>query len=225
MPVLCQFQLAVEALHSVQSQYDWQPFIVDNWSDNRGVAAGWNEGCRQALAARCTHILVINDDVVLTPWTVDALVGLLEQSPETVLVSGVPVNKAPVQPVADSWDIRDGLRQMPKPEAAEITPDSAHFCCFMIKPVTLEQVGWFDEHFFPACFEDTDYIYRIRLSGALAQATTAAPHLHYSSVSQRTVDTRTAVNHGYYQQKWGGPPQKEQYRQPFRDPGKTWKDM
>ena len=214
VPVLCQFKLALEALHSVQTGHGWQPFIVDNWSANRGVAAGWNEGCRQALAAGCTHILVINDDVVLSPWTVDALVDLLERSPDVAVASGVQVATT-----------RDAIRQAPRPATVRVT-DHPQFCCFMVTPATLEHVGRFDEHFFPACFEDNDYLYRVGLSGRLAQSTSAAPHLHYS---QATMTAERAAlfgaNQGYYLRKWGGPPWGEQYRQPFGDPGKTWRDV
>jgi len=223
MPVLHQFRLALEALHSVQTRYRWQPFITDNWSVNCGVAGGWNEGCRQALRSRCTHILVINDDVVLSPWTVDALVDLLERT-EIGLVSGVTVNSEPVPP-GDSG-ARDSIRQVPRPEVAQLA-DNPNFSCFMVTPGTLAHVGWFDEHFFPAFFEDNDYLYRVGLSGLLARSTTAAPFLHYSqATSQGAVSGgQFDANRMYYQRKWGGLPYSEQYRQPFGDPEKTWRDI
>lgn len=223
VPVLCQFRMALEALHSVQSQHDWQPCIIDNWSGNRGVAAGWNEGCRQALAAQCTHVLIINDDVVLSPWVTDALVDLLASTPLTAVASGVRAGY-PGLPVSQGWGItRAAIRQMPRPEAQVI--DDPDFSCFMVTPGTLAHVGWFDEHFFPACFEDNDYLYRVKLSGWRAQATAAAPFLHYSQATM--TDEREASfgpNQSYYQSKWGGPPWGEQYKQPFGDPGKTWRD-
>ena len=36
---------------------------------------------------------------------------------------------------------------------------------FGIKPSAIERVGWFDENFVPAYFEDNDYSYRCRLMG------------------------------------------------------------
>ena len=223
VPVLLQFRLALEALHSVRTRHGWQPFIVDNWSVNRGVAGGWNEGCRQAMRARCTHILVINDDVVLSPWAVDALVDLLDRLPGIALASGVTVNSEPV-PAGDTSG-RDSIRQVPRPETEQLA-DNPNFSCFMVTPGTLERVGWFDEHFFPACFEDNDYLYRVALSGLLARATTAAPYLHYS---QATMTAERAagfgVNQDYYRRKWGGFPYGEQYRNPFGDSGRTWRDI
>ncbi len=213
VPVLCRFQEALEALHSVRTRYSWQPFIVDNWIVNRGVAGGWNEGCRQALEAWCTHILVINDDVVLSPWAVDALVDHLEQSPEVAVVSGVPVEGD-----------RNALLQWPKPEAVEVTSARSYFCCFMFKTETLEHVGWFDEQFWPAYYEDYDYLHRVGLSGRLAQTTSAAPFLHYGSASQDAMPRWHQDPLEYYRRKWGGPPGTEQ-QHPFGDPGKTWRDV
>lgn len=225
VPVLCQFRMALEALHSVRTRHDWQPFIIDNWSGvNRGVAASWNEGCRAAVRARCTHILIINDDVVLSPWVIDALVDLLDQPPATALASGVRAGY-PGLPASQGWERgRDAIRQMPRPEAQVI--DDPDFSCFMVTPGTLAHVGWFDEHFFPAYFEDNDYLYRVRLSGWLAQATSAAPHLHYSQSSLSDAARGSfGVNQYYYLRKWGGPPWGEQFKQPFGDPGKTWRDV
>lgn len=224
VPVLCQFRMALEALHSVQSRHDWQPFIIDNWSgNNRGVAASWNAGCKQAALARCTHVLIINDDVVLSPWVTDALVDLLASTPPVAVASGVRAGY-PGLPVSQGWGSTcAAIRQMPRPEAQVI--DDPDFSCFMVTMGTLAHVGWFDEHFFPACFEDNDYLYRIKLSGWLAQATTAAPFLHYSQ-SSMTAERAAGFgpNQSYYQSKWGGPPRGEQYKQPFGDPGKTWRD-
>ena len=40
------------------------------------------------------------------------------------------------------------------------------FNLFSVPRATAEKVGYFDENFYPAYFEDNDYVYRCRLAGA-----------------------------------------------------------
>lgn len=101
--------------------------------------------------------------------------------------------------------------------------------CIAFARQTIEQVGYFDENFWPAYFEDNDYGYRIRI------------------VAERTFDRRllwpkvptdaqlVAVAHGieqagvrveftrlesYLVSKWGGKPSQERFVHPFSDPSK-----
>ena len=77
IPVLNQYKLGLEALWSVRTAHDWEPYIIDNWRNPRCVAASWNEGITKAFDNNCDFALVINDDVVLSPWTIDNQVEYL----------------------------------------------------------------------------------------------------------------------------------------------------
>jgi GT2 family glycosyltransferase len=83
-----------------------------------------------------------------------------------------------------------------------------------------EYVGEFDEGFFPAYFEDSDYLYRLRLNGVKQDI------MHYLNpqifrVSQTYekapdfVNLAMAVNKQRYIDKWGGLPYMETYTEPF----------
>ena len=83
-----------------------------------------------------------------------------------------------------------------------------------------EYIGEFDEGFFPAYFEDSDYLYRLRLNGVKQDI------MHYLNpkifrVSQTYekapdfVNLAMSVNKQRYIDKWGGLPYMETYTEPF----------
>jgi glycosyltransferase involved in cell wall biosynthesis len=85
-----------------------------------------------------------------------------------------------------------------------------HRTCF-------EKVGFFDENFYPAYFEQTDWCYRLRMAGwehgfirvwvnALSQGHALHNHL-VSCPAEPLLD--------YYAQKWGGKKGEETFVQPF----------
>lgn len=117
-------------------------YIRDNRQDNWGVAKSWNWGIRTALADGYEYVLVLNDDVRLdTPDFIDRLVADLQKD-GVILSSGRP----------------DHL----PPAPAEERPAMSAFCC---DRRLFEEIGPFDERFWPAYFEDSDMLHRIRASG------------------------------------------------------------
>lgn len=100
-----------------------------------------------------------------------------------------------------------------------------------IKREVIENVGKFDENFYPAYWEDTDYSYRVNL---------AYPGIHGSRWTKIFVDVvNTGWTHGvtfakvvvdsaklqnYLIRKWGGLQHEFKFKIPFNDPNKTIKD-
>lgn len=92
-----------------------------------------------------------------------------------------------------------------------------------------DTVGWFDERYYPAYFEDSDMIWRMRVAGILEPSGTSrwnrklpwVPTLDYPLVDTAhtikntnvTVDLESLL--GYYISKWGGGPGEEQWAVPF----------
>jgi glycosyltransferase involved in cell wall biosynthesis len=85
-----------------------------------------------------------------------------------------------------------------------------------IRKATVSSVGYFDEKFYPAYYEDNDYHYRMKLKGiefdrVLIDATSAgnAMSMHAG------VPVRYGECANYYKKKWGGNPNEEKYAKPF----------
>lgn len=96
------------------------------------------------------------------------------------------------------------------------------FACFAITEECVKTVGWFDENFYPAYFEDVDYHYRMRLTGVRSIGV-PPPASHGGSSTVRSVspemramiDNGYRLNSAYYARKWGGRPGEEIYKIPF----------
>lgn len=95
------------------------------------------------------------------------------------------------------------------------------FACFALSHSAVERIGFFDENFVPAYYEDNDYSWRQRLAGVEA---INIPHhiIHHGSMVIRTEPRYRSANgvtfpeNGrYYAAKWGGLPGEEKYKTPF----------
>lgn len=220
VPVLNNFNGCIAALQSVKTKHTWTPYIIPNWKDNIGVSPAWNRGIKQAILEGADYILVINDDILFSPQTIDALVDHLDKYKNAVMATGAN-KRHEIEP--------DAILDYPivTEESISQGPD---FSCFMIRPSTIDEIGWFDEEFAPAYFEDNDYHYRIKLAGKTADATTLAPFYHYGSVTQNSEPLGVVKgpvferNRDYFASKWGAYPEHEIYKTPYNDPSKTWKD-
>lgn len=207
VPVLNRFDLFAQLIRSVDIPV--LPIIIDNWNENRGVAAAWNQGIDLARNEGFRYAIIANDDTCFLPRTIERLYMSIRDT-RAVLVSPNPNNQ----------------RQPPG------LVEGADFCNFMIDiPQLLEHCGTFDENFKPAYFEDNDMHYRIKLSGCQAFINTDAVVHHYGSQTQYA-DRNNPVcpphqfeqNRQYYKEKWGGEPGREVCLTPYGSPNHTIKD-
>jgi GT2 family glycosyltransferase len=204
MPTLTQFELGLKALQSVVTKHRWTPFIIPNWEKRMAVTVSWNLGINQAIRKGADYILVVNDDILFSPWTIDGLVSYFESADDSIaIVTGHNVRGQIENP--------DDIFSWPCPEFPNVDEEHPDFACFMIKPSTIENIGNFDENFTPAYFEDNDYHRRINLLGYKARFTASAPYYHYGSRTQNNDSNIPVVppfafelNRAYYINKWQG---------------------
>jgi GT2 family glycosyltransferase len=99
---------------------------------------------------------------------------------------------------------------------------------FVLTEVGVRTLGYFDENFYPAYFEDNDYLRRVSISGAKTVGVPdftgihgEPPHSYGSCTinSDKRLQMRNLTTFGngmkYYIEKWGGEPAKEKFRTPF----------
>ena len=93
------------------------------------------------------------------------------------------------------------------------------FSVFIISKATWEKVGLFDQRFYPAYFEDMDYLYRMRIAGIkIYKSIQLNPQIlrQSSSVSKDASLLRNkGQNELYYMKKWGGKVGYEKFSEPF----------
>lgn len=100
----------------------------------------------------------------------------------------------------------------------------------VIGHATVTAVGYFDENFYPAYWEDNDYGYRMHLAGMAFPGVIPLPSItvpdlapvgHYVALSSGAVKgLNMSDNEAYYEKKWGGPSAQEKWVHPFNDPTK-----
>ena len=106
---------------------------------------------------------------------------------------------------------------------------------FLLNRRTMEEVGWFDENFYPAYKEDQDYWYRCRLAHKRCMDVPGAGAEHVGSATigsnpqyaARNRDTHFHWNLSHYRRKWGGDAGNEQFVHPYNDPAhdlRWWPD-
>lgn len=93
------------------------------------------------------------------------------------------------------------------------------FSLLLLRKEALSIVGEFDGNFFPAYFEDQDYMYRMKLAGYEPFIVKGCTYTHVeggSKTSRNTVSSARFAQLGeYYIKKWGGLPRNETFTKPF----------
>lgn len=225
IPVLSQFQMATDCVSSLKSKYDIETFIIPNYRDPRpSLSDSWNEGISAAAKKWCDYVLIVNDDTVLAPWTIDHLVDFMRARgsngmQDWALITGKDVRHS----VFSAHHMLTMEAPEFKPREVQQNPD---FACFMLMPELIEDIGWFDTNFKPAYFEDNDYNMRITTAGFKSGFLHSAWFYHYGSQTQNNTGNESVVtpplfeaNRSYYIDKWGGAPGQEKFTMPFnREP-------
>lgn len=102
---------------------------------------------------------------------------------------------------------------------------------FAVTKRCVDEVGLYDENFYPVYYDDTDYGYRMSLIGAqktLCYPPRISQDLGGGVKSDEGIFNLYWVNvnhiHDYYVRKWGGEHTQELFKTPFNDPNKSIKD-
>lgn len=182
------------------------------FSPRVSLSEAWNYGFKEALKdLECEYIFFPNNDVVFHEFTISNLIyALNNMSSNTVMVTGN--NVAPImdlntmlnKKLEDFGDFNEDKK--PINNWREEGPD---FSCPMIKRKTLELIGYFDENFYPAYFEDNDYHLRIVKSGYHSKRISIAPYYHYGSMTMKnnpSLNVTSSRTERVFIEKWGAMP-------------------
>ncbi|NIP51917.1 MAG: glycosyltransferase [Aliifodinibius sp.] len=116
--------------------------IIYRYGYNRGVARSWNDGIVKMADSSCDYMFVVNDDVWVSTGDVNAMINAADEHRDNYAI------------MCSGWNDGDDR------------PVENHgMAFFLINPIAIGKLGFFDENFFPAYNEDLDYDYRARLAG------------------------------------------------------------
>lgn len=181
-------------------------------SVNRGFAAGNN----QALAiARGTHVLLLNNDTVVTAGWLERMLAVLDRFPGAGIV-GPRSNRV----AGPQWVEHPGytdLGQLPEFAAAWASRNDGKSrpvgrvigFCLLARTSVIEAIGGLDERFGSGNFEDDDFCLRARLAGFESRIADDAfvHHVGSQTFQGARIDYRAAMltNWGLFKEKWNIP--------------------
>ena len=122
--------------------------IAVNYTTQLSLAACWNRGLKTFFDAGVHEVLVINNDVEISPNTYRLL-----QLTSYPFVTGVGVSSR------EQFTIHPNLVI---PRNARPHPD---FSCFLMRRGVFDKVGGFNEDYYPAYAEDSEYHIRMHRAG------------------------------------------------------------
>lgn len=186
---------------------------VVSLSRNVGFAAAANYGLAEA---RGDYVLFLNNDTVVYQHWLTTLINQLARSPATGAVGPVSnyVGGAQlIQPVLTGNDLQfknfAGQRLVEKINESRPTHFLSGFC-LLVKRAVVEQIGGFDEQFFPGNFEDDDFCLRILLAG---YNLAIADDVFVYHVGSRTFVREKLITMEHFNKNW------ERFKQKWHLPG------
>lgn len=216
IPSINLYRYLVQTVESIKSNTGIKILLVDNLStdgtrewiqqsshekilnpENYGVARSWNQILYWGLSHdNCEIIYILNNDIVLHPEAIDLMTeSVLINGKEAISGLNIGSNPSMLSSAARS--------------ASRYSP-SMNFCCFGLTPKTIKRVGFFDEAFKLAYFEDNDYHNRMRLEGIDNSCDMWALFSHYGSraIKEGGVhhEPHFTNNRNYFKRKWGFDP-------------------
>lgn len=187
---------------------------------NAGVPKSWNYGLRFFKERGYDYVFILNNDALLNKHCIDELANWLTENPEYICVTAINVRDHQPDPKQNlgphniyEYDISHIERR--------IDENMIDAAAWMFRASITDTIGYFDENFFPAYFEDNDMHYRIKLSPYKIGSLSTALFYHFGSKTQNKshMPVVPAIlfrkNQDYYISKWGGPPRREKYTKPF----------
>lgn len=185
-----------------------QAQVIHN-SENLGVSAGWNQGIQ---AASGDYILILNNDVILAPGSIENLVRCAVNHPRSGIIAPRTNNIAGPQKI-DGFAYRNDdavpgqlIEIMEQNQLSSWQYPMIKGFCMLLPREVIEKVGFFDEQFGFGNFEDDDYSQRVARAGYELRVANDSVIFHFGSMSfgQANIDwdQQMVKNQELYNQKW-----------------------
>lgn len=120
----------------------------------------------------------------------------------------------------------DLVEQLETTDLVVAEAEGHQFHLMSIRREVIEKVGLFDENFFPAYYEDTDYGQRIRNSfdhtlkwAKIKVDCYCVGNAHGINIAGVKMNPQKNID--YYVRKWGGMPGEQTYSHPFNNPNNS----
>ncbi|RCX19767.1 GT2 family glycosyltransferase [Fontibacillus phaseoli] len=235
IPTFNKQELLLECLDSIEActDYPYEIIVVDNGSQdgtaellrkrrgplrlavherNLGFARAVNTGL---MMAKGSHIVLLNNDVLVTERWLSQLLRCLRDCPEAAAVGPVTNYIGGEQQIDVPYIDLPGMRDF---AAAHNRSDPAKWrdtnrlvgFCLLIPRSTFEQIGYFDEGYEIGNYEDDDWMIRLRFLGKKLKIAGDTFVHHYGSMTMKALGAHgfadvNGRNENFFAEKWGDP--------------------
>jgi len=161
---------------------DYKIYWIDNTENNKGYAAGVNEGLKKALMAKSELFIILNPDISFNSLKHDEICAA-EKVFDMWSFTMNQNRKYYYGGVVDKWRMSGGLIQK-KPKNRFQNTDFVTGSLMVIKRKVIEQAGLFNESYF-MYYEDVDYGHRVVKKGFQIGTDTEYTYVHYEKSDER----------------------------------------
>ncbi len=182
--------------------------VIEN-EQNLEFVGSYNRG---AGLAKGRHILLLNNDIIVTPRWLSTLLQTMSAHPECGAVGAKMVRPDGTLQEAGSIVWQDGSalgygrdRDPHDPEYAYVREvDYCSAACLLVRADLFRQLGGFDERYRPAYYEDADLCFGIRQLGyrVVFQPQVVVIHYEFASRSSERARALCEVNQQKFVTKW-----------------------
>ncbi|QEK12494.1 methyltransferase domain-containing protein [Crassaminicella thermophila] len=207
------YEIIVVDNHSTDGTVQWLKDQEDIQTIFNKENLGFPKGCNQGIkVSQGDSILLLNNDVIVTPNWLSNLTTCLYSSNDIGAVGAVTNNCSYYQTINASYKNIEEMIAFAKKnnvsnkDAWEERLKLIGFC-MLIKKEVIEKVGLLDERFSPGNFEDDDYSFRTRKAGYRLMLCKDVFIHHFGSTSwKENLNNFTELlnkNKQIFQDKWG----------------------
>ena len=182
------------------------PYDFDyvSFKENRGLSAAINAGIK---AASGKIICLWSNDVLPAPNCLEILYEFLYRNPHFGMVEGTMVLERQMSKESffqnyKNQDFHNNIKTLP-----ELLLWGNNQPYFIWKDV-IDEIGMFDENYYPMAYEDWDYCIRLAQAGYLFGQNTRAFLFHYESLTKKAIVSSgerpgyEAINRRKFYDKW-----------------------
>jgi GT2 family glycosyltransferase/glycosyltransferase involved in cell wall biosynthesis len=181
-------------------------------AENQGFIATCNRGASVAVGE---FVVFLNNDTLVTPGWLDALVATFDARPDAGLVGAKLIYPDGRLQEAGGIVWRDGSAWNDGRDDDAARPEynylrEADYCsgaCLAVPRALFRKLGGFDARFSPAYYEDADLAFRVRAAGRKVFYQPAATIVHFEGRTSGTDEARgikrhQAQNRGTFEKRW-----------------------